>query len=110
MAITSEEESSDNDVHCCVSENPIPRKQSNACKGNYKKCLACFHKILFKYSFNTSTLTNLFVMYKPLLTSSFRQVSCERAFSNLKEIKTRLRSNLANVKLEAVMLMTSEKD
>jgi hypothetical protein len=28
----------------------------------------------------------------------------------LKQIKTRLRSNLANDKLEAVMLMTSEKD
>jgi hypothetical protein len=28
----------------------------------------------------------------------------------LKQIKSRLRSNLANDKLEAVMLMTSEKD
>ena len=55
-------------------------------------------------------LTNLFVVYEHLLTLSFTQVSCERAFSKLKQIKTRLRSNLANDKLEAVMLMTSEKD
>ena len=45
-----------------------------------------------------------------MLTLSFTQVSCERPFSKLKQIKTRLRSNLANDKLEAVMLMTSEKD
>ena len=80
-------------------------------KGNYKKCLACCHKILFKYSLNTSALTKLFVVYyENLLTLSFTQVSCERAFSKLKQVKTRLRSNLVNDKLEAVMLMASEKD
>ena len=62
------------------------------------------------YSLNTSALTNLFVVYENLLTLSFTQVSCERAFSKLKQIKSRLRSNLANDKLEAVMLMTSEKN
>ena len=50
------------------------------------------------------------IVYEHMLTLSFTQVSCERAFSKLKQIKTRLRSNLANDKLEAVMLMTSEKD
>ena len=49
-------------------------------------------------------------MYERLLTLSFTQVSCERAFTKSKQIKTRLRSNLANDKLEAVMLITSEKD
>ena len=107
----SEEESSGNeDVDGSVGKNPVLRNRNAACKGNCKKCLACCHKILFKYSLNTSALTNLFVAYEHLLTLSFTQVSCERAFSKLKQIKTRLRSNLANDKLEAVMLMTSEKD
>ena len=116
MAITSEEESSEEessdneDVVSGVRKNPILRNRNAACKGNCKKCLACCHKILFKYSLNTSALTNLFVVYELLLTLSFTQVSCETAFSKLKQIKTRLRSNLANDKLEAVMLMTSEKD
>ena len=57
-----------------------------------------------------SSGNGLFVVYEHLLTLSFTQVSCERAFSKSKQIKTRLRSNLANDKLEAVMLMTSEKD
>ena len=72
MAITSEEksseeESSDNeDVVSGVSKNPILRNQNAACKGNCKKRLACCHKILFKYSLNTSALTNLFVVYEHL--------------------------------------------
>ncbi len=107
----SEEESSGNeDVDGSVGKNPVLRNRNAACKRNCKKCLACCHKILFKYSLNTSALTNLFVVYEHLLTLSFTQVSCERAFSKSKQIKTTLRSNLANDKLEAVMLMTSEKD
>lgn len=107
MAITSEEESSEEessdneDVVSGVSKNPILRNRNAACEGNCKMCFACCHKILFKYSLNTSALTNLFVVYEHLLTSSFTQVSCERALSKLKQIKTRLRSNLAN---EAVMV------
>lgn len=67
---SSEEESSDNEDGG-VSKNPILRNRNAACKGNCKKCLACCHKILFKYSLNTSALTNLFVVYENLLTLSF---------------------------------------
>ena len=90
MAITSEEESSEEessdneDVVSGVSKNPILRNRNAACKGNCKKCLACCHN---KYSLNTSALTNLLVVYEHLLTLSFTQVSCERAFSKLKQIK-----------------------
>jgi len=38
------------------------------------------------------------------------QVACERSFSFLKYIKTRLRSTLSESKLEAFMLMGIEKD
>jgi len=37
-------------------------------------------------------------------------VSCERTFSKLKIIKTRLRASLGNDKLGTFMLMSSEKD
>jgi hypothetical protein len=53
---------------------------------------------------------NLFLVYKYLLTLSFTQVSCERAFSKLKIVKTRLRSLLSNELLETFMLMSIEKD
>ena len=64
----------------------------------------------YRYSLNASAFSNLFLVYEYLLTLSFTQVSCERAFSKLKFIKTRLRCNLANEKLEVFMLMCSEKD
>ena len=80
---SSEEESSDNeDVVSGVSKNPILRNRNAACKGNCKKCLACCHKILFKYSLNSSAQKNLFVVYEHLLTLSITQVSCERAFTS----------------------------
>lgn len=52
----------------------------------------------------------LYKVYKHLLTIPLTQVSCERAFSKLKLIKTRLRSKLTNENLEAFMIMQSEKD
>ena len=48
--------------------------------------------------------------YKYLLTLSLTQVACERSFSTLKFIKSRLRSSLSANKLEAFMLMATEKD
>lgn len=44
-----------------------------------------------------------------MLTLPSTQVSCERSFSFLKNIKTRLRSQLSDPKLEAFMLIAIEK-
>ena len=75
-----------------------------------RNCLLCCFRILFKYSLHASAYSNLFLVYKYLLTLSFTQVSCERAFSKLKIVKTRLRSSLSNELLETFMLMSIEKD
>ena len=85
-------------------------KLPKPCMGYCKKCLSCCYKILHRFSLNASSFTNLFVAYEYLLTLSFSQVSCERAFSKLKIVKTRLRSSLGNEKLEAFMLMCTETD
>ena len=81
-----------------------------ACKGTCKQCLVCCYRMLYRYSLNASAFSNLFLAYEYLLTLSFTQVSCERAFSKLKQVKTRLRSTLRNEKLEAFMLMGCERD
>ena len=47
-------------------------------------------------------------MYKILLTLSFTQVACERVFSNLKIVKSRLRSLLGQELLESFLLMNVE--
>ena len=48
--------------------------------------------------------------YKFPLTLSLTEVACQHTFSNQKIIKSRLRSSHTSDKLEAFMLMTTEKD
>ncbi|KAJ8896227.1 hypothetical protein PR048_001570 [Dryococelus australis] len=47
---------------------------------------------------------------KYLLTIPLIRVSCERAFSKLKLIKTRLHSNMTNDNLETFWIMQCERD
>ncbi|KAJ8884138.1 hypothetical protein PR048_015995, partial [Dryococelus australis] len=49
-------------------------------------------------------------VYKYLLTIPITQVSCERAFSKLKLIKTSLCSKMTNDNLEAFLIMQCERD
>lgn len=48
--------------------------------------------------------------YKYLLTLSLTQGACERTFSTLKFIKSRLQSSLSGNRLEMFMLIATEKD
>ena len=48
--------------------------------------------------------------YEFFLTLSVTEVNCERTFSKLKLIKTRLRSNLNQDNLESLLLMSVEKE
>jgi len=52
----------------------------------------------------------LFKVYKFLLTIPLTQVTCERSFSKLKIIKTRLRSCLTQDNLESLFLMNCERE
>lgn len=67
-------------------------------------------KLLYKYNFHTSAFTNLHLVYKYILTLSCTQVHCERSFSKLKIIKTRLRSSLCQELLEPLLLISIESD
>ncbi|XP_025405936.1 uncharacterized protein LOC112680142 [Sipha flava] len=53
---------------------------------------------------------NLYLLYKHLCTIPTTSVSCERSFSKLKLIKTRLRSTMAQSRLESLILISCEKD
>lgn len=54
--------------------------------------------------------TQLYKVYKYLLTLPSTQVTCERSFSVLKLIKTRIRSTIDDMHLEAFMLMACEPE
>ena len=56
------------------------------------------------------TYDNLYHIYKLICTISVTQVVCERSFSKLKLIKTRLRNSMSNDHSESYMLISVEKN
>ncbi|XP_025203834.1 uncharacterized protein LOC112600743 [Melanaphis sacchari] len=97
-------ESDDGDLF----DNEISTEKSH-CK-TCMNCAICCYSVLQKYNLYCNAYSNLALAYKYLLTLPCSQVACERSFSFLKCIKTRLRSTLSENKLEAFMLMGIEKD
>ena len=81
------------------------------CKQTSKRCFSCFtcaYKVLHEHNLNCVTYSQLYTVYQFLLTLAVTQVECERNFSKLKLIKTRLRSSLSQENLESFMLMSIE--
>jgi hypothetical protein len=74
-------------------------------KGCGADCLIGCLKVLVDYNLFSSAYETLYVVYKTVLTLPMTQVCCERSFSQLKMIKTRLRNALRQDNLEAYMLM-----
>ena len=76
----------------------------------FNSCLLCCYRFLLKYNLCCSAFSTLSAAYEYLLTLSCTQVSCEKPFSKLKIIKTRLRSSMQQDLLETCMLMSVEWD
>lgn len=58
---------------------------------------------------HVSAYTQLCASYEFFLTLSVTEVNCERTFSKLKLVKTRLRANMSQDNLEALLIMSVEK-
>ncbi len=84
----------------------IKNKSCESCK----ECPMCCFQILQRFNMLTDAYHLLGLAYKFLLTLSITQVACERSFSMLKYIKSKLRSCLSSSNLEGFMLMAIEKD
>ena len=83
------------------------------CKEKAKTCksfFTCAYKVLHQYSLNSTAYSELYTVCHFLLTLAITQVDCERSFSKLKLIKTRLQSSLSQENLESLMLMSVETD
>ena len=90
-------------------DEPDGETSSNTCK-TCKACPLCCYKVLLKLNLLTDAYKSIGLAYKLLLTLPVAQVACERSFSALKRIKTRLRSTMTQEHLEAFMLMSVEKE
>ncbi|XP_047129351.1 uncharacterized protein LOC124809338 [Hydra vulgaris] len=73
-------------------------------------CPSCVLRILAAYRLNDKTYDNLYHINKIICTISVTQAECERSFSKLKLIKTRLHNSMSNDHLESYMLMSVEKN
>lgn len=74
------------------------------------KCLPCAFSLLYELSQHSGLFNNLYTALKFVLTLPCTQVSCERTFSKLKIIKTRLRSIISQDLLSSLIFMYTEKD
>lgn len=78
-----------------------------------KRCFTCIFycfNILIQYKLYSNAYYNLFITYKYILSLSSTQVACERSFSTLKNIKTRLRNRLTDDHLKTMMLTHINND
>lgn len=94
-------------------ETEAKELKSIKCYGGGVKCNSCFKcafDVIKEYNMYSRVYTELFKVYKYLLTLPATQVSCERSFSKLKYIKTRLRSRLTDEHLQSLFLMNCERD
>ena len=73
-----------------------------------RNCAGCVYLLLHEYNMLTNAFSCIGLAYKFLLILSVTQVACERSFSALKIIKSRIRSVLSQDNLEAFMLMKCE--
>jgi len=86
-------------------ENVLPI-DCNKCN----RCIACSYITIRELAFNSNTFNNLFVLYKYVLILPSIQVTCERVFSELKLVKSKLRSTINQENLTPLMIMNVEKD
>jgi hAT family C-terminal dimerisation region len=106
------DEDEDEDVDSDDNESD-DEKETHKCKTPQKpcnKCLACCFILLCKLNLHISTYTNLHRAYEYFMTLPCTEVACERAFSKLKIIKSRLRSSLLQKHLDSLMLMFIERE
>jgi len=84
----------------------------NMCSRKKKcnSCLLCVTNVIYEFNMYSLEYNELFEVYKFLLTIPLTQVTCERSFSKLKIIKTRLRSCLTQDNLESLFLMNCERE
>lgn len=87
------------------NEEKIPKEH------NPDKCRNCFYcafVIIWELYFQLNIFSNLFLVYKFDLILPSTQVTCERVFSKLKIVKTKLQSTISQENLG--LLMAVEKD
>lgn len=91
------------------SENKLYNEPSNNCR-TCNNCLRCAFNILYEIIHQSGCFNNIYLAYKFILTLPCTQITCERTFSKLKNIKTKLRSTITQDIMESMLLLNIERD
>lgn len=73
-------------------------------------CFVCVLKYISANEFRKQEYENISKIYKYILMLPSTQVKCERDFSRLKLLKTRIRTSLNETSLESLMLISLESE
>ena len=92
-----------------VLQLALPVNVDSSCEASCRKCAVCALAIIGANRLNEKSYDNSYQAYTFICTLSMTPVQCERSFSKLKIIKTRLRSSLSDDLLEEYMIMSIEK-
>lgn len=84
MKNNNEEEEEEEEVLVDTQKND--NDSTTFCK-SCKNCILCCYIVLTKYNLYCQTYSNLYLAYKYVLTLPSTQVTRERSFSQLKNIK-----------------------
>ncbi len=80
-----------------ISEEDEDANESTTEMQTNRRCrsyFTCANQVLCNHSLNSAANSELYIVYHFLLTLAVAKVDCERSFSKLKLIKTRLRATL----------------
>ena len=97
------EESEEGSVENIAAKSELHMKRCN-------NCPVCMVLLLHEYNMLPNAYPSLSMEYRYLLTLSVTQITCERSFSFLQFLKTRLRSTMAQKRFEGFMLIMGNYD
>lgn len=110
--VDSDVDSDGDDEYCDDEDEYCEQIKSRKCISGKpcNVCLKCCFDFLSKINLHVSAYSNLYYAYEYIMTLPCTQVKCERCFSKLKIIKSRLRSALKQYLCEALLLMNVERE
>ncbi|KAL4100994.1 hypothetical protein QTP88_021015 [Uroleucon formosanum] len=73
-------------------------------------CLRYAFNILYEIVQQSGSFNNIYLAYQFVLTLPCTQITCERIFSKVKNIKTKLRSLISQDIMEALLMINIERD
>ena len=96
--------------NCEEEEAFDPDAGLRVCKGNCPDCMGCILTLLTGCRFQCRSYNKLYKCLTAALNLPYTVVSCERAFSKLRFVKSRLRSLIGQELLESLLLCSIEFD